>query len=188
MNEIFFTSDTHFSHKNIIIYCERPFKDIDEMNECIIQNWNDTVSKTDIVYHLGDVTFSKPSISREILSRLNGHVILIPGNHDDKRVLKVCSEFFYIDTTSDLCVNINEHKIFLSHDYRKHYNKKGFLHFHGHEHGTDLVKSYNMSYDEVRKRFKNEKWFGVKNNAIEVGVDLWNYKPAHIEDILKKLI
>ena len=54
MPSIWFTSDTHFSHCNIIKYCNRPFKDVDEMNKILIQNWNNVVRPDDIVWHLGD--------------------------------------------------------------------------------------------------------------------------------------
>lgn len=54
---IFVTSDTHFNHKNIIKYCNRPFKDVEEMNEAIINNWNNLVTNDDVIYHLGDFGF-----------------------------------------------------------------------------------------------------------------------------------
>ena len=43
-SRVFFTSDTHFNHMNIISYCQRPFRDIHEMNETIIVNWNNAVA------------------------------------------------------------------------------------------------------------------------------------------------
>ena len=52
--KIYIISDTHFNHENIIKYCNRPFKDINEMNDAIIDNWNRIVKKDEIVYHLGD--------------------------------------------------------------------------------------------------------------------------------------
>ncbi len=56
----FFTSDTHFGHKNIITFCSRPFETIDEMNDNLIKNWNDMVKPTDRVFVVGDVFLCKP--------------------------------------------------------------------------------------------------------------------------------
>jgi calcineurin-like phosphoesterase family protein len=53
----FFTADTHFNHSNIIGYCDRPFKNINKMDEEIINKWNRKVSREDIVHHLGDVAY-----------------------------------------------------------------------------------------------------------------------------------
>lgn len=51
---VFFTSDTHFNHTNIIRFCSRPFKDVEHMNETLIANWNRVVGPDNIVFHLGD--------------------------------------------------------------------------------------------------------------------------------------
>ena len=90
MRNIFVISDTHFSHKNVLTFRDkngdliRPgFTDVQDMDERIIMNWNNTVKPNDIVYHLGDVAFAlhtKP-LDR-ILPRLMGRKRLILGNHD----------------------------------------------------------------------------------------------------------
>lgn len=79
---VFYTSDTHFGHKNIIDFCKRPFQDVSHMNEILIKNWNETVSPDDTVFHLGDVALGPWVEWDSILSRLNGYKILIVGNHD----------------------------------------------------------------------------------------------------------
>ena len=86
-NKIWVTSDTHFGHKNILVYeaAARPFKDKEEMNEVLIQRWNEKVGPTDVVFHLGDFAFASPNRIRNITSRLNGHKFLLLGNHDRVR-------------------------------------------------------------------------------------------------------
>lgn len=77
---IFFTSDQHWFHKNVIRYSGRPFASTIEMNEAMIERWNNVVKEKDIVYHLGDITLS--SSIAELSKGLNGIKILVPGNHD----------------------------------------------------------------------------------------------------------
>lgn len=78
---IWFTSDLHFSHRGVIDYCKRPYKDITEMNKALIEIWNDTVNEGDTVYVLGDFSLNK-KWSGEIVPILKGNKILIAGNHD----------------------------------------------------------------------------------------------------------
>ena len=78
-------ADMHFNHNNIIKYCNRPFENVQEMNEYIISKWNEDVSKNDIIYVLGDVGFGSTENLGNIINRLNGNKILILGNHDRKR-------------------------------------------------------------------------------------------------------
>ncbi len=83
----FVTSDMHFGHENILKYCNRPFKDVNDMNNQMIKNWNERIKPDDSVYHLGDWCFhggieggkSKSSYWEE---QLNGKIIHIKGNHD----------------------------------------------------------------------------------------------------------
>src|SRR5512137_2991157 len=79
----FFTSDTHFDHKNIIQYCHRPFDSVDEMNEALVDNWNRTIAPEDLVYHLGDFTLGDIRHFNKWADQLNGHLRILPGSHDD---------------------------------------------------------------------------------------------------------
>lgn len=87
----FIISDTHFDHRAIIRFCNRPFSSLEAMNQEMVRRWNKIVRKGDTVYHLGDValgrqrTFPKrsiPEITNKWLSKLNGRIVLINGNHD----------------------------------------------------------------------------------------------------------
>jgi calcineurin-like phosphoesterase family protein len=94
LSEIWVTSDTHFGHENIIMYCGRPFANAEIMDEVLIENWNSVVKPGDKVYHLGDVYMGhkRENISR-ILSKLNGKKRLILGNHDNGKD-QVLREYF----------------------------------------------------------------------------------------------
>lgn len=92
---IWVTSDTHFGHKNILKYTDRPFTDVDHMNESLLENWNSVVKDGDIVYHLGDVYFNKnrPDYWEDFFSRLNGRKRLLLGNHDDGKDVRLNNTF-----------------------------------------------------------------------------------------------
>ena len=79
---VHFIGDTHLNHDNIIDYCNRPYRNITEMNEDLIKKWNNTVKKNDIVFHLGDVYLGSKDGLKNIVQRLNGRKFLIKGNHD----------------------------------------------------------------------------------------------------------
>jgi calcineurin-like phosphoesterase family protein len=68
-------------HRNVITYCNRPYKDVDEMNEAMVAHWNKTVGKKDIIYILGDFSLN-PKVATRFAEILNGYKILISGNHD----------------------------------------------------------------------------------------------------------
>ena len=75
-------SDTHFSHFNIIAFCSRPFGGIHEMNEALVERWNNVVTTEDTVIHLGDVTFQWSQIHFTMNSLNRKELLLVPGNHD----------------------------------------------------------------------------------------------------------
>lgn len=82
--EVWFTSDTHFGHENIIRYCNRPFRNAEEMNAELILRWRETVPEDGIVFHLGDFAHGNARLWNDILSALTGRKYLILGNHDMK--------------------------------------------------------------------------------------------------------
>lgn len=82
MSKVFFISDTHFGHENIIKYCNRPFKDAAEMDRVMIERWNQNVAEGDYVIHLGDFGFGSTEYLQDLVSKLNGKIVLIQGNHD----------------------------------------------------------------------------------------------------------
>ena len=87
MAELFFISDTHFGHANILNFKRsdgspvRNFSCVEEMDECMIQRWNSVVRPQDHVYHLGDVVM-RQQVLDTVMPRLNGHKRLVRGNHD----------------------------------------------------------------------------------------------------------
>jgi len=88
-----FTSDNHFSHTNIIGYTNRPFKDINEMNEKMIENWNSVVKREDTVFHLGD--FSMRNLFNTLKDRLIGNIVFIKGNHDEDSIINDLTIEYY---------------------------------------------------------------------------------------------
>ena len=91
---IYFTSDLHFNHGNILAYepITRPFATIDEMNETLIANWNSVVKPEDTVYVLGDFAMGPAADVHGLVSRLNGTIKLVRGNHDTPAKLKIYQE------------------------------------------------------------------------------------------------
>jgi calcineurin-like phosphoesterase family protein len=78
----YFISDTHFGHKNVIRYCNRPFKTVRKMNIALAKEWNNTITDADRVFVVGDVFLMRPEDATPIINSLNGYKILIAGNHD----------------------------------------------------------------------------------------------------------
>ena len=172
----FFTSDLHLSHSNVIKYCNRPFKNVDEMNEQIIQRWNKVVTPQDIVYIIGDVTFEKDEEKRIWhLNRLNGEKHLIRGNHDKIISGKTIKCFNSIsDGLKEIKVpdidgpGGNQH-IVMCHYPLLTWNKGhyGSWMLYGHAHGT-------LKEDPNARRF-------------DVGVDCWNFTPVSYQQVKEKM-
>lgn len=172
---VFFTSDTHFFHKNICRYSGRPFDSVEDMNEALIERWNTCVGRADLVYHLGDVAFAKASVVEPLLNRLNGKIILIPGNHDSADVQKLSR---WEDVQKLMEVSINGKHITLCHYRMMVWNKShhGSLHLHGHSHSGTGGKPHPIGTG-----------IPPTNQCLDVGVDCWDYYPVTLTEIMERM-
>lgn len=133
-----FTSDTHYGHKNIIEYCNRPYDSVEHMNESLVAAHNNVVKETDTVYFLGDFCFGG---YQSIVEQLNGKKILILGNHDQK-IISSKSDWISEKRFSQIVdykeIKVSGQKICLFHFGMRVWNgsHKGAWHLYGHSHGT----------------------------------------------------
>ena len=160
---IFFTADTHFGHDAIRKHCDRPFDSVQDMDRALIANWNSRVSPRDTVYHLGDFAFKGNSRLNDYVSKLNGTIHLVKGNHDPDGD-EVLSQLFA--SVSELCsIKIDGERIVLCHYAMRTWDRShhGSWHLYGHSHGTLEEDMKSLSFD--------------------VGVDCHNYFPVSFEEV-----
>lgn len=156
LNKIWITSDTHFFHVNILKYNRPQFKDIDEMNEFIIKQWNECVGPEDIVYHLGDFAFGSDLDKIEkLFNRLNGDKRLILGNHDTWSRIQLYTKLFSRVLSAE---TFKDEEIILSH-YPLHpsqieYGVKCNLHGHLHNRFIPDKRYINVCWDIEHKIHK----------------------------------
>lgn len=136
MADLYFTADTHFGHRRMASTWRPRFGgDIDAMDEWLIDQWNQTVGKTDHVYHLGDFTFRTRAQTEAILDRLNGQIYFIRGNHD--HTTDRLRQYFvlYKDYTE---LKVGDQRLVLMHFPIASWHKisHGAWHLHGHCHGN----------------------------------------------------
>lgn len=175
---VWFTSDTHFGHRNIFKFCPntRQGKNIEEHDEILIQNWNKDVLPQDRVYHLGDFCFGNSEYAEKVLKRLSGRIYFIPGNHDhvienNKRLQNYFEWMGYykeIDLPIPNAVFAPEskpptHKVCLFHFPIFEWNRMhhGSFHLYGHVHGN------------LQTQVPHDQWYShhVPGRAMDVGVD-----------------
>ena len=85
-DNVWVCADSHFHHTNIIKYCNRPWNTVEEMNEGLIERWNEVVGENDTVIHLGDFSFGNRTKVESVFHRLNGKIDLVLGNHDRLKI------------------------------------------------------------------------------------------------------
>lgn len=164
---IYFTSDLHLGHEAVIKYQNRPFANIEEMNRTLINNYNAVVKNNDTCYILGDICHHiNLSMANEVISKLNGHKILIIGNHDQIYDAKLFDEVYRYFTTS-----INDKYFVMFHYPILSWQKanSGFIHIHGHIHSNGEYNSKNREQHILR---------------YDVGVDSNLYYPVSVYQIL----
>lgn len=143
-----YTSDTHFSHKNILRHENRPFGSIEQMDETLIDYWNRHINKDDTVYHLGDFVFGGISKWENIIPRLKGKIHLVIGNHDNDKVLKKISHYF--ESIEKIIVKkIDKQHLFLFHYPIEVGLTPNAYSIHGHIHScpSNMINQINVGID-----------------------------------------
>lgn len=167
----FLTADTHFGHKNIIRFCDRPFADTEEMQRVIISNWNSIVHPRDIVWHLGDFGIGLTDAETlELFQQLNGTIKLVIGNHDVDRKGRLIQSLARLPwatpPTHHAEIKHDKKRIILSHYAGLTWNNAhhGSYQAFGHSHGQ--LKSLPRS--------------------IDVGVDAQNFRPISVDEFIRQ--
>lgn len=164
---IFIIGDLHLDHTNIIKFCDRPFKSALQMNEVCINRWNETVGLNDKVYYLGDVSFGRGSRpAKHWLPQLNGHKILIKGNHDHRRDLRD------LEWHDHLIRTYLHTKFYLVHDPLDAPWWWDSWVIHGHKHNNNLGR-----YPLINRR----------EMTINVGAELLDYRPILLETLMAQV-
>lgn len=168
MHDIWFTSDTHYGHRNIIEYCGRPFSSIEEMDETLIERWNKVVKPGDVVYHLGDLMMGQNMRERltVLRRRLKGTPFLIRGNHDRGAGV-------YLD--AGFMGSFKEWKLYLGNP------EDGPIHLRHHPPArptSDFGQYRMMLCGHIHEKWKQ------KGKLVNVGVDQWDFTPVHLDTLL----
>jgi calcineurin-like phosphoesterase family protein len=172
-NVVFYTSDLHLGHENVLKYCNRPFKSIEEMDACLINNWNSRVTPTDSVYIVGDFIYRSKMDPEWYLEKLNGVKYLILGNHD--RYLEA-ENFergkYFAGISNYMVISDSGKRIVLFHYpicewYGMH---RGNLQIYGHVHSPNSPTFKIMCQ---------------RKGAYDAGVDLNSYIPVTLEELIR---
>lgn len=139
---VYFWSDTHFGHKNIIRYSNRPFPDVQSMNNSMLANYKATVTKDDIVIFGGDISFMTDDMMNEILHQMPGHKVWIVGNHDMDRKGNL-AKLHFNERHSCLVIDQPEFQLLVTH-YPLSEVPEGCINVHGHIHDK-LANPWNVN-------------------------------------------
>lgn len=181
---LFFTSDFHLFHKNVLQFDNRPFKDVHEMHTAIEERWNEVVDKDDIVIYLGDLSFARKddkNFVEGIMWSLNGTIHYVMGNHDDYREISKDKRYESVQDYLEVRVkHFVDGKVVETLFCCMHYpiyswNKahRGSYMVHGHCHG-------NLHHGE-------DASFYVNRRVIDVGCMLTDYRPISYLEVMDRL-
>lgn len=184
-SKIFFSSDSHYNHEGIIKFSKRPFKDVEEMNKTMIDNWNATVPQDGLVFHLGDFAWGGYPLWKRIREQLNGDIILIKGNHDLKNLTQTAHELFK-DVKFQMRIEIEGRKVWLNHFpllcYSGTYRDKNGIEYNlfGHVHTSNyLERNTGLDYQRCIDNLFPTQY--------DVGVDFNDFKPISWYDVNEKI-
>lgn len=154
MSNIYFTSDTHFGAQRTLEMSKRPFRDIKEMNNVLVSNWNKVVKPGDVVYHLGDFG------DYRIREFLNGDIVLVKGNYERnllkdelekyKHYFKEIYEYYH-------AIVIDGYNLKMTHEPHRLKESpidENNLNTFGHIHKLCMVKSYGVNVSSDAHNFK----------------------------------
>ena len=165
--KVFFTSDLHFGHANVIRFDGRPFEAVEEMNEELIRRWNAKVDKGDLVYVLGDMIW-----------RMQGNHDRFVKNAGVKNMLAAVKDY------DDICVTLEDgrkKRCILSHYFIPMYigHRYNAVHLHGHSHNTEEAREEErITQDLIGK--------GYTLRIYNVGCMHWDYAPVTLDEILRR--
>lgn len=155
---IYFTSDTHHLHKNVLGFEKRPFNTVEEMTLVMIEQWNSQVKENDIVYHLGDFCLSSYEDTVDILKKLNGKIRLIKGNHDfskhykKQEILDLLDEYHPIGTE----IKYNKQRMWLTHYPFEIGLRPRMWSVHGHIHSMESTWDNQINVGVDSPHFKHK--------------------------------
>lgn len=196
MSNIFFTSDTHYAHKNICIGVSkwddkekscRNFQTLEEMNELIVNNINKYVKEDDILYHLGDWSFGGINNIWEFRKQIKcKNIYLVPGNHDHRIKknkllpqkeydINIYAHDCFLGVLPELTkIKIDKQEIILSHFPLEEWENmdRGSIHLHGHCHHTKDYTDLNMYAKRMDvgmdwEEFRPYSWNEIKEEMKE---------------------
>lgn len=184
---LWFTSDLHFGHKNVIEYTGRPFSTKEEMHGVLITNWNKKVQPQDTIVIAGDLALCTFKEFEPIATQLNGKKILVQGNHD--HYSKGQYEKLGFDVYQELVMNLCGHRVRISHFPYAPTAEQRLTCFPSElrflERRPPRVEGEFLIHGHTHMKIREE------DNRIHVGVDAWNYSPVslrEIESILSKKV